>query len=858
MSEQNERDSRIGSGDAIKPSALERPRKRKWLWIAGTAAAVLLVILVVPPWISIGRYKSQITQLISASVGRPVRLSSVELRLFPRPGFLLTDLSIADDPAYSNEPILHADSVHAYIGLASLWSGRLQIGAISVEDASLNVVRSDSGRWNLDPFLRTATTRAAGSPARVLRLPSLRATTSRINFKRGAEKLPFSLVNADIAISQDSPGEWNLHFRGQPTRTDIGFDSADTGVLRAEATLHAAPELRHVPIHLEVNWREAQLGQLYRLLFGTNTGWRGDLTADLSLDGNGETAQVHSRLRATGVHRAEFSPAEPLDFDAHCNLQAHFLAQLADNLNCDTPLGSGRIHVAGALSAGAVPPNLAVELDHIPVTAALDMLRTVRSDFGKGLEASGAISGRMVYAPQPEAAAEPSAHPLKGRPVEPPSPLTGSFTAEKVELRSSALGEPVRAAKIAIDPAPYDPTQPLAVSATASIPAGASAPLAVSARFSLEGYQLSVRGPASVDRARQMALALGLSVASALDSVAGEPLTLDMTAQGPWMVPVQTPFGPPAPAVDTLSGTVALRNANWHSNYLLNPVQIPQATLHIGSSELRFEPLSFVYGPLKGMATIALPVCDPSPACTPHVTIQFGSINAAVAQSAFLGAHAPGTLLSTLIERIHPTPAAQWPEVEGTVRADTLILGPVTLRDAQASLRTTANGADISAFDAGLLGGRLHLTGRYRSGTTASAKPTWTLDGSAEKLNGAQLAAVLGLHGSGGTADLNGKLESTGFTGDDLAASTHGKLHFEWQKSAVFGPDAPASLARFDRWSGEAEIGSGALTLKQSQARRGVKAASVDGSVALELPARLAFPAPPKSVAKPVAKAAKH
>ena len=69
-------------------------KKRRRLWLALALLLVLLAIVVMPPLVSMNRYKSRITQLLSESLGRPVRLSSVELRLLPRPGFVLTDLTV--------------------------------------------------------------------------------------------------------------------------------------------------------------------------------------------------------------------------------------------------------------------------------------------------------------------------------------------------------------------------------------------------------------------------------------------------------------------------------------------------------------------------------------------------------------------------------------------------------------------------------------------------------------------------------------------------------------------------------------------------------------------------------------------
>ena len=92
-----------------------RKRKRMRLWLAVAAIMAILAVLIVPPLVSISRFKSRITQLMSVSLGRPVRLSSVELRLLPVPGFVLTDLTVEEDPAYGAEPVLHAGTVTANV-----------------------------------------------------------------------------------------------------------------------------------------------------------------------------------------------------------------------------------------------------------------------------------------------------------------------------------------------------------------------------------------------------------------------------------------------------------------------------------------------------------------------------------------------------------------------------------------------------------------------------------------------------------------------------------------------------------------------------------------------------------------------
>src|SRR5580698_1224411 len=438
-------------------------RIRRWLRIALATIAILVLVLVVPPLISVSRFKSQITQLIAQSLGRPVRLSSVQAHLLPWPGFKISDLSVAEDPAYGAEPVLHASKVTASIRLLALFSGRLEIGKISVDEASLNLVRAGPGRWNLDSILRTAAaqTESSSGTRRPAPLPYLEATNSRINFKNGVEKLPFSLVNADLSLWQESPGEWRIRLRGQPARTDVSLYLEETGVVRVEASMRRTPALRQMPLHLDVDWQEAQLGQLARLITGSDPGWRGDLTGELHLDGTPDAARVAMRLRATGVHRAEFTPAEPLDLDARCNLIYHYAEQSVENMDCDSPLGEGRVHVTGEKPGEDAPPRFSVELDRVPVAAGLDALRTVRSGLAPDLEAKGTVSGKIVYDTRTQANAAPAkpistSEPKRKLPAisgaELIGPLSGSFTVEGLILSGDGLGRPLQAPKFTLEP----------------------------------------------------------------------------------------------------------------------------------------------------------------------------------------------------------------------------------------------------------------------------------------------------------------------------------------------------------------------------------------------------------------------
>jgi hypothetical protein len=824
------------------------------LWLALAAVVFLLALIFVPPYISLNNYKARVTQSVAAALGRPVRLSEIELRLLPRPGFLLTDLTVQEEPAYGVEPVLHANEVMASIRLQSLWQGKLQISRISVDEASLNLVHMPNGEWNLDSLFRNA---AAGSTKDQGRLqpPYLEATNSRINIKDGIEKLPFSLLSTDASMWRESNGNWRVRLKAQPARTDVALDLADTGIVRMDATLLPAPQLSQMPLRVDLDWREAQLGQLSRLVLSSDQGWRGDLTGELHLVGTAGSATVQSRLRASGVHRAEFAPETPMDFDATCGFTLHYNNRGLENLVCNSPVGDGRARITGSLPGNGQQPKVTVELDRIPAQAALDLLRTMRGSIDPSLQAAGAVSGHMTYDPAAAEAASAAqvASQLKkavGRaravpPRTPPGPLTGAFTVAGLRISGEALSKPIQVASMTLEPAPDQASQPAALLASVSIPAGGPAPLALTGRIALSSFELGVHGTAALPTLREFAHVAGADAEQVLAQLAGDPATLDFTAQGPWLPPPDTrlalsPANGPAPpprSVET-NGTVALKNANWKGAFLANPVMISAATLHMDNGKLRWDPVEFAYGAVKGSATLALPEnCADQETCAPQFTVHFAQLNATEAEAALLGVRQQGSVISTLINRITPNSAAAWPRLEGTATADSLILGPFTLSNVTAGLKVSATGLEAPAFQAGILGGT--LSGKVTLAT--GDKPEYKAEASFTNLNPAQLGQLVGVKAAGGAASGSGKLELAGFTDADLGKSARGAVHFEWPHGTVTGAGVPQVLTRFDKWSGDAKVADGGLTLNQADVQRGSRKIPVDVTVTFGTPAKVSF-----------------
>ena len=174
-----------------------------------------------------------------------------------------------------------------------------------------------------------------------------------------------------------------------------------------------------------------------------------------------------------------------------------------------------------------------------------------------------------------------------------------------------------------------------------------------------------------------------------------------------------------------------MRDANWKADYLANHLTIAEATLHLGDGELRWDPVAFSYGPLKGTASLTVPLNCPADEaalqpCPPQFQVRFGDLDAAAFQTALLGAREKSTLLSELIERFHPSTAPPWPQLEGTVTVDSLVLGAGYPPRFPCRAHSSCP-AQITSFDAGLLGGTCTPPDRSTNPPPIRTSPTTLL-----------------------------------------------------------------------------------------------------------------------------------
>ena len=570
------------SADALKDpedhvAALGRSR----LLYLACAALVLLLLVVLPPLISVNHFQRRIAASISASLGRPVHLDKVVLNLLPLPGFTLQNFVVDEDPAFGMEPVIRANSVRATLRISSLWSRRVEFSTISFTEPSVNLVHTSTGKWNLDSILLHAahidaapTDQRRGGPAP--RFPYIEATGARLNLKLDNVKTSISLTDADFALWLPDLQDWHLRLQAHPARTDT--DASGTGSLQVEGTLGRAASLEEVPVNLRGEWRNAPLGAATLIVLGRDVGLRGNLSLSANVEGTVGHSGIQATLKVSEGRRADFVPEQTIDVDIQCVGTASSAFYSFQNIRCSwPPAGSSNalmLEANGALPDIRNPGAVEVQLGTpgLPAGTLLDWLRVASSRVPPDVSASGTLTGNLSYQATPNQAVakggglsssassnaqalSSQAHGrwqgrilLAGAGLINPAGGVKSLVAGDVDLHSVAPS-PVPAGSIGGLAASPLPGADEFVLAPAELVLGGKDPALLEGRFDAKGYNLHLTGMASTTRLKAFATAIpplsdGLAEVLPTNRAAG-PFRVDLTATRVW--------GKPQIWTDTLS-----------------------------------------------------------------------------------------------------------------------------------------------------------------------------------------------------------------------------------------------------------------------------------------------------------------
>ncbi len=127
--------------------------KRLALWGGAIAAffavVTLAVALLLPYLVDLPRVRGLIASSASQALGRPVRFTSMVVRLFPLPAIELRGLEVAEDPRFGKIPFVTLERGRLRLRLSPLLQGRVEFSGLLLKRPLIRLVEGPDGRLNV-------------------------------------------------------------------------------------------------------------------------------------------------------------------------------------------------------------------------------------------------------------------------------------------------------------------------------------------------------------------------------------------------------------------------------------------------------------------------------------------------------------------------------------------------------------------------------------------------------------------------------------------------------------------------------------------------------------------------------------
>jgi AsmA protein len=331
--------------------------KRALVIVGAVLILAGLIVIALPLLFDANQFRPLLESKLTKTLGRQVKLENLKLSVFSG-GVTASSISIADDPRFSKDAFLSAQSLTVRVQMMPfIVSRKLLVKGITIDEPSIAFLEDPSGHWNfatLGAAPQTAAEPGASESALDLSAQSLKVTGGKVVFAKVDSKTrPEVFENVSVEI-QDFSTSSVFPFTLEAT----GSGGALVKMQGKAGPLNSA-DLASTPLDAALNVTHLDLA---RSGFLPATGFAGIVSIQGDVSSTGQQAHVTGKIQAEQLVLARRgTPAKrqvTLDFDLHHDLQKH-----AGTLDRgDVRIGAARASLTGNYHSDGPNTILAIKL----------------------------------------------------------------------------------------------------------------------------------------------------------------------------------------------------------------------------------------------------------------------------------------------------------------------------------------------------------------------------------------------------------------------------------------------------------------------------------------------------------------
>ena len=321
--------------------------KRPWKIAAIVAGVLLLLVLAVPFFINVDSFRPQIEERLSASLGRKVEIGKISASIFSG-GAEANNISISDDPAFSDHPFLQASALEISLEwMPLIFSHKIKVTGLTIKKPEIMLLKNSAGKWNYSS-MGNSTPKKVSTPSS----PAPDFTVSKLEIQDG--KIRIGQTRGRKIVNEQVYDKVNLLARNISATSVMPFTlSGQTpggGVLEVEGQAGPldAADSSHTPFDAKVTIEHADLGAVGRV--DPDSGLGGTLDFDGKFKSDGRHLRSDGKAEATNLRVVKgATPArQPVALDYTSD---YALEPETATVNANLHVGNSSANANGTLNA---------------------------------------------------------------------------------------------------------------------------------------------------------------------------------------------------------------------------------------------------------------------------------------------------------------------------------------------------------------------------------------------------------------------------------------------------------------------------------------------------------------------------
>ncbi len=348
--------------------------KRKPLLIVGGIVVLLfLIILALPFFINVNQFKPTLETKLGVAMGRKVGIGDIGLSIISG-SVTVKDVSVADDPAFSNSPFLTAKSLDVGVEMMPLiFSRQLNISSFTIQDPEISLQHNANGTWNystLGAAGQSKTSAPAAAPAPAAGGGGAAPTPTAPGFSVDKLKIANGKIIVGAVGSKAKPSVYsnvNLEASDLSYTTQFPFKLTATGPGNADLKVEgkAGPinqtDTSLTPLNATVNVQHLDLATTGFIDPASGIAGIVDFDGSLGSDGkqmNSKGTVKANKLKASAAGQPSSVPVT-VDYATDYTLKSQ-----AGVLNQgDVHIGNALAHLTGNYNTSAEPTKVDMKLN---------------------------------------------------------------------------------------------------------------------------------------------------------------------------------------------------------------------------------------------------------------------------------------------------------------------------------------------------------------------------------------------------------------------------------------------------------------------------------------------------------------